>query len=274
MAEMLAAGAVGNVREIHAWSNREHYISPNGVARPKDTPPIPDALDWDLWLGPAQYRPYNPAYCPWNWRSWWDFGTGILGDIGCHELSALFKALKLGSPSTIEARSSSDQADDSIRLETAPIASITRYTFPATNDRPGLTVTWWDGGMMPPRPAELEPDRRFGGGDGTMIVGDKGTMIGHRLIPETRMKEFGKPSPTLPRSPGHHQEWIDACKGGPVAGSNFPDHAAPLAEVVMLGIVAIRSRRWLEWDPEKMCFPNAPEADAYLNPPYREGWSL
>ena len=107
-----------------------------------------------------------------------------------------------------------------------------------------------------------------------MIIGDKGTMIGHRLIPETRMKEFGKPSPTLPRSPGHHQEWIDACKGGPVAGSNFPDHAAPLAELVMLGIVAIRSRMWLEWDPEKMCFPNAPEADAYLNPPYREGWSL
>ena len=107
-----------------------------------------------------------------------------------------------------------------------------------------------------------------------MIIGDEGTMIGHRLIPEARMKEFGRPPRTLPRSPGHHREWIDACKGGQAAGSNFPDHASPLAEVIMLGVAALRSRKRLEWDPENMCFPNAPEADVYLNPPYREGWSI
>jgi len=274
VAEMLAAGAVGTVREVHAWSNRRRYIAPRGMARPKDTPAVPDTLDWDLWLGPANHRPYHSAYCPWRWRSWWDFGTGVLGDIGCHELSALYKALKLGSPTSIEARSSSDQADESVRRETAPIASITRYTFPATDDRAGLTVTWWDGGMMPPRPPELESNRQFGGGDGTMVIGDKGVMLGHRLIPERKMKEFGRPPRTLPRSPGHHKEWLDACKGGQTPGSNFPGHAAPLAEIVMLGVAAIRARKRLEWDPRNMRFPNAPEADVYLNPPYREGWSL
>ena len=274
VAEMLAAGAVGTVREIHAWSNRKRYIAPRGMARPKDTPPVPATLNWDLWLGPAQYRPYHPAYCPWKWRSWWDFGTGVLGDIGCHQLSALYKALNLGSPTSIESRSSSDQADEAVWKETAPIASITRYAFPATQARPGLTVTWWDGGMMPPRPAELEPKRSFGGGDGTMIIGDKGTMLGYRLIPEAKMQEFGKPEQTLSRSPGHHKEWLNACKGGPKPGSNFVDHAAPLAEVVMLGVAAVRARKKLEWDPKNMCFPNAPEADAFLNPPYREGWSL
>ena len=272
--EYIEAGAIGAVREIHAWSNRRRRISPRGIPRPKQTPPVPDGLDWDLWLGPAPPRPYHPCYLPFRWRGWWDFGTGVLGDIGCHELSAIFKTLKLGHPKSVEASSSSWQVPAAIRNETAPLSSIVRFKFAARGKQPPITMTWYDGGMSPPRPEELEPGRRFAMNDGTMYVGDKGKMLGYRLIPDSRMKAYKRPPKTLPRSPGHYKEWLDACKGGKPAGSDFANHAAHLAEVVMLGNIALRVREKLYWDGPNLRFTNSAEANKYINPPYRKGWSL
>jgi predicted dehydrogenase len=274
ISELVWAGTVGTVREVHAGSNRYPAISARGIPRPKDTPPVPATLAWDLWLGPAPERPYHPCYLPFSWRGWWDFGTGVLGDIGCHQLSSTFKALKLGHPTSVEACSSNHQCPPEIANETAPLASITRWQFPAEGDRAAVTVAWWDGGLKPPRPEELEPGRKFGEGDWLYIVGDKGKVYDHRLIPESRAKEVGKPPQVLPRSPGHYQEWVNACKGGPPAGSNFVDHAAHLAEVVLLGNIAIRTKEKLLWDGPAMRVTNCEPANALLNPPYRQGWTL
>ncbi len=290
--ELIWSGAIGTVREVHGGSNRTPMISPRGIARPKETAPVPPHLNWDLWLGPAPERPYldvyregpfkgQLVYHPFCWRGWWDFGTGCLGDIGCHEFSVVFKALELGHPTKIEACSSNHPWGPEVADETAPLASITRWYFPAEQvgkatggNRSAITLTWWDGGLKPPRPDELEADRKFAEGDWLMIVGDKGKIYGHRLIPESRMREIGKPPRVLPRSPGHYKEWIEACKGGPPAGSNFVDHAAHLAEVVLLGNIAIRTKETLYWDGPNMRFTNSDAANALLNPPYRKGWTL
>ncbi|HPC18119.1 MAG TPA: Gfo/Idh/MocA family oxidoreductase [Candidatus Hydrogenedentes bacterium] len=272
--ELIHGGAIGTVREIHGWCNRNPSISPRGMPRPEGSSPVPDTLDWDLWLGPAPFRPYvEHAYNPFVWRGWWDFGTGVLGDIGCHNFSAIFKTLKLGPPSCVEATSTAAQCPPEVNNESAPTASIVRFEFPALGDRPAVTLTWWDGGLMPWRPKELEPERQMGGGDGMLYIGDKGKILNHRLIPETRMKEYGAPPKILPRSPGHYQEWINACKGGDPAGSNF-DFAGPLTEAVLLGNIAIRTGKKICWDSETMTITNVPEANALINPPYREGWSL
>jgi predicted dehydrogenase len=244
------------------------------VARPKETPPVPASLDWDLWLGPAPERPYHPCYHPFAWRGWWDFGSGVLGDIGCHQLSAVFKALKLGHPAWVDACSSNHQCPPEIADETAPLSSVIRWFFPADGDRAPVTITWWDGGLRPVRPPELEPERGFGEEDWLMLVGDKAKMLGHRLIPEAKSQEIGRPPKLLERSPGHYKEWIQACKGGPPAGSNFVDHAAHLAEVVLLGNIAIRTQAKLEWDPVSFRFTNHEVANQLLNPPRRQGWEL
>ncbi len=272
--ETIWSGALGTVREVHAGSNRRPDISPRGIPRPTDRPPVPPELDWDLWLGPAPERPYHPCYHPFAWRGWWDFGTGVLGDIGCHQLSAVFKALNPGHPISVEACSSNFQVGPEIANETAPKSSITHWKFPAVGDRAAFTITWWDGGMRPPRPEELEPDRRFGEGDWLMVVGDKGIMLDHRIIPEAKAREIGRPPQKLERSPGHYKEWIDACKGGKPAGSNFVDHAAHLTEVVLLGNTAIRTHQKLLWDGENQRFTNSEEANQLINPPYRAGWTL
>jgi len=274
IAEYIQSGAVGVVKEIHAGSNRNPMISPRGIPRPGDKPPCPEHIDWDLWVGPAAMRPYHPCYHPFSWRGWWDFGTGCLGDIGCHQLSAVFKALKIGHPTVIEASSSNHQMSKEVITETAPVASITHWTFPAVAGRAAFSITWWDGGLKPVRPEELEPGRGFGDDDWLYIIGDRGKMYGHRPIPETRAKELGKPPRTLERSVGHYKEWIDACKGGKPAGSNFVDHAAHLAEVVLLGNIALRTEQKLLWDGPNFKFTNSDAANAMLNPPYREGWSL
>jgi predicted dehydrogenase len=274
ISEFIWSGAIGTVREVHAGSNRYPPISPRGVPRPKEMPPVPATLDWDLWVGPSPMRPYHPCYHPFSWRGWWDFGTGCLGDIGCHQFSAAFKALKLGHPTSVEACSSNHQCPPEIAGETAPVSSITRWQFPAQGDRAAVTVTWWDGGLKPPRPDELEADRSFGEGDWLLIVGDKGKMLDHRIIPDAKAREIGRPPRVLPRSPGHYQEWIQACKGGPPAGSNFVDHAAHLTEVVMLGNIAIRSKQKLLWDGQNLRFTNSDEANKLIHPPYRSGWTL
>jgi predicted dehydrogenase len=272
--EMIADGAIGPVREIHAWSNRPQRISQRGVRRPADSPPVPEHLDWDLWLGPAPARPYHPCYHPFSWRGWWDFGTGVLGDIGCHQLSTVFKALKLGHPVSVEACSTNEQEPPEVSGETAPLASITTYKFAATENHPDLVLRWYDGAMKPPRPECLEPGREFGRNDGTLIVGEKGMILDHRLIPDARQKEYGRPPQKLARSPGHYEEWLRAAKGGEPAGSDFALHAGHLAEVVLLGNIAIRTREKLLWDPKAFKFTNSDAANALLNPPYRQGWTL
>ena len=272
VSEYIWAGAIGKVREVHSWCNRP--ISPRGLERPKDTPPVPEGLDWDLWLGTAPHRPYHPCYLPFAWRGWWDFGTGVLGDIGCHQLDPIFRALKLKYPTSVEACSSG------VNSETAPLASMVRYEFPARDELPAVKLTWYDGGLMPARPAELEDGRRFGDADDNLYVGDKGKMLSHRLLPEERSKQYGRPPEVLPRSPGHHKEWIIACKGGPPAGSNF-DWAGPLTEVVLLGNIAVRMGQKLYekglklyYDGPNMKITNLPEANEYIRRQYREGWSL
>ena len=278
MCEMVWDGAIGPVREVHVWTDRPNrglndVYWPQGVGRPTDTPPVPETLAWDLWLGPAPARPYHPAYLPFTWRGWWDFGTGAMGDIGCHALDPIFRALKLGAPTSVEGISTL------VNKETYPLASKIHYEFPARGDMPPVKVVWYDGGMRPPRPEELEDGRQVGD-NGKLFIGDKGKMLGERLIPEPRMQEYGKPPQKLERSPGHHIEWINACKGGKPAGSNF-DHAGPLAEAVLLGNVALRpelreigNRKKLLWDPEKFQITNVPEANQFLRSEYRQGWEL
>ncbi len=271
--EYIWAGAIGKVREIHSWSNRQPDISPRGIPRPKETPPVPEGLNWDLWLGPAPARPYHPAYHPFRWRGWWDFGTGVLGDIGCHNLSAAFKALGLTWPESVEACSTHWNAPAEVKNETAPLASIVTYRFPAEGDRPEILLRWYDGGMMPPLP-KIVGDRNIFTGDGTLIVGDEGMLLGATLLPEARAKQVGTPPKKLPRSPGHYQEWFRACKGGEPAGSNFVDHAAHLTAVVLLGNIAIRTQKKLFWDAQALRFTNSDQANALLDPPYRAGWTL
>ena len=278
VSEFIWDGAIGPVHEVHAWSNR--YISPRGIGRPGDTPPVPGTLNWDLWLGPAKHRPYHPCYLPFSWRGWWDFGTGVLGDIGCHQLDPVFRALKLGYPTTVEASSSNMDEGAAVKDETAPKASIVRFQFPAREGMPPLTLSWYDGGLMPERPAELEEGRKFGNADDNLFIGEKGKMLGHRLIPEPKMKAYERPAPSLPRSPGHHKEWLNACKGGPAARSNF-DWAGPLTEVVLMGNVALKMEKQLyekglklHIDGPNMKVTNLPEANRYIRDEYREGWTL
>jgi predicted dehydrogenase len=273
LCEMIWDGAIGNVREIHGWSNRYPPISPRGLARPSETPPAPADLDWDLWLGPAPERPYHPTYHPFAWRGWWAFGTGVLGDIGCHNFSAIYKALELGAPVSVEASSTNHQCPPEVKNETAPTGSMVRFEFAARGDRPAVSATWYDGGIMPIRPKEIEEGRTVGHNDGMMYVGDKGAILDHRIVPETRMKEYGAPPKVLARSPGHHKEWILACKGGKAAGANF-DHAGPLTEMVLLGNIAIRTGRKLYWDAENFKITNVSEANDLLHYEYRKGWTL
>ncbi len=278
MCEYIWDGAIGPVRQVHVWTDRPsnglfNVFWPQGVDRPKETPPVPETLGWDLWLGPAPYRPYHPAYLPFKWRGWWDFGTGALGDMGCHRLDPVFRALKLGHPISVEA------ASTLVNKETYPVASIVHYNFPARQDMPPVTVTWYDGGLKPPRPDEMNEGEQMGT-NGVLFIGDKGKMLEHRLISESRRQEYGKPPQVLPRSPGHFEEWIEACKGGKLAGSNF-DWAGPLAEVVLLGNVALRvelremlTRTKLLWDGPNMKITNIPEANEFLRREYRDGWNL
>jgi predicted dehydrogenase len=282
--EWIADGAIGVVREVHVWTT--HAVWPQGIEKPKDTPAVPEGLDWDRWIGPAPYRPYHPAYHPMLWRGWWDFGTGALGDMGCHNLDAPYWALKLGYPTSVEASASIYVPvvtwDKPVNTESYPRASIVRYEFPARGDMPPVELTWYDGGLMPPRPAELEEGRQMGDKLGGIIfIGDKGKIMGGshggagaRIIPESKMKQYDRPPKTIPRSPGHHAEWVNACKSGQAAGSNF-DYAGPLTEVVLVGNIALRMmHKKLYYDGPNMKVTNLPEANEYIHRQYRQGWTL
>jgi len=241
--------------------------------RPTETPPLPDGLNWDLWLGPAKERPYHPAYTPLLFHYWWDFGSGSLGNFGCHTLDTAVWALDLEHPTLVEA--SSTELND----ETAPAALMVHYKFPARGERPPVDLFWYDGGLMPPRPDCLELERDLPRGGGSLMVGDEGAILSGvwsaspRIIPEKRMQQYEQPAPTIPRSQGHHRDWINACKGGPPASSNF-DNGARLTEIALLGIVALRTGTTIHWDGPNMTATNALRAEPFIHGHFRKGWAI
>jgi predicted dehydrogenase len=287
--EWVAAGVIGDVREVHAWTNRPVWPQGIEMTRPAETPAVPDGFDWDRWIGPAPMRPYHPAYHPAKWRAWWDFGTGSLGDMGCHIIDPVFWALKLKYPTSVEGSISTYWEEffkqTEPKNETYPRSTIARFRFPAREGMPPVLLTWWDGGLMPPRPEELEEGRKMGDEDGgVLLIGDKGKIMagcygrGPRLLPESRMQEFKRPAPSIPRveggESGHEKDWIRACKGGVPASSNF-DYSGPLSEMVLMGNLAVRfPDRRLLWDGEKMQVTNDVKANEYVRRTYREGWTL
>ena len=273
--EWIWDGAVGDIREVHAWTNRP--VWPQAMARPQATPPVPKSLDWDLWLGPAPQRPYHPAYHPFNWRGWVDFGTGALGDMACHILDPVFWALKLKYPVSVQGSFTKND-----HPETYPLSSMIHLAYPARLSMPPVTVHWYDGGLMPPRPAELEEGRRMGDGDGgVLFVGDTGTLMcgcygrGPQLLPYSRMKTYQRPGKTLPRvNTLHEMDWVNAIKEGRQPSSNF-DYAGPFTEMVLMGNLALyKPGQKILWDGDTMQSTNFPELNQYVNPAYREGWYL
>jgi len=252
--EWLADGAIGEVTKVYTWTDRPvgGAVWSNFAvrARPKDKPPVPETLDWDLWLGPVAYRPYHPEYHPVKWRAWLDFGTGALGDMGCHIIDPAFWGLDLGAPESIQATSTHWQEE--VSSETFPRASIVRFKFPARGKRPPVRLTWYDGRLLPPIPDALEKGRKLPG-SGALIIGDKGCMLhgshgagGLRIIPEAKMREYKRPEKTIPRVKGSHEgDWLRACKegtNGTPASSNF-DYGGPLTEMALAACVQRRYKR-------------------------------
>jgi len=278
--EWVGDGAIGEVREVDAWCSLAYYPwghagwSTRWGTRQTDTPPAPEGLDWDLWIGPAPMRPYHPAYHPAVWRAWRDFGSGMMGDRGAHTLDPVVWALKLGAPTSIEATSMGSTD------ETYQLSAIVTYRFPARENLPPVKLTWYEG-TRAPRPPELEDGRQMGHVEGgALLRGTKGLLTcgvygeSPRLVPETFMKEYKQPAKTLPRVDGTHEmDWVRACKTGKPAGANF-DYSGPLTEMCALGNVAIRADARIEWDAANMKVTNLPDANQYIRREYRKGWSL
>lgn len=271
--EWIWDGAIGEIKEAHAWTNRP--IWPQGLQRPTDVHPVPDTLNWDLFLGPAPFRPYHPIYTPWNWRGWWDFGTGALGDMACHIMDPIFMGLKLKYPTRVQGSSSQ------FNTESPPLAEVVKFVFPAREkfmniDMPEVEVTWWDGGLLPPRPEEL-PDGETMGRDpdgGCLFIGTKGKIMtgcygkNPFLLPLDYDRNYQRPVPTLRRvSTSHEMDWVRACKESPenrVEASSYFGYSGPMNEMVAMGVVAVRLqdlKRELLWDGENMRFSNIGEND-------------
>jgi len=252
------------------------------MKRPEEQPPVPDTLDWDLWLGPARQRPYHPVYCPTTWRGFWDFGTGALGDMGCHILDPAFWALDLGQPDSVQATTT--HFDPEVSEETFPRASIVRYQFPARGKMPPVKLIWYDGRLKPPIPGDFEPGRILDS-NGAILIGDQGTAVhgshgaGNLVfLPLEKMRDAKEPEKTLPRvdqcKSAHEQDWIRACKEGTPASSSF-EYGGPLTEMVLLGVLAMRVKdRRLDWDAASLQITNDAVANGFVHPPYREGWTL
>jgi predicted dehydrogenase len=271
LCEWVWDGAVGPVRQAINWSARPFWAQ--GIERPKEEQPVPEGLDWDLWLGPAPSRPFNHAYLPFVWRGWHDFGGGAIGDMGCYSFDTIFRVLKLEAPTSVEASSSE------VYAETYPKSSIIRFNFPARGAMPPVELTWYDGGLKPARPEGL-PDPGKLPDEGLLFVGEKGSILcgftGEKptIIPESRAKEYRLPPKTLPRSIGHDREWIEACKGAKDApGANF-EFSDLVTETILLGNVALRTGDRLTWDRATMKAANAPAAQKFIQPEYRAGWSI
>ncbi|MCX7866056.1 MAG: Gfo/Idh/MocA family oxidoreductase [Limisphaera sp.] len=301
--ECIQAGLIGQVREVHVWSNRP--IWPQGMGRPPGEDPVPPTLDWDLWLGPAPWRPYKrDVYHPFNWRGWQDFGTGALGDMACHTANMPFRALKLGYPTEVEAWSSG------MNKESFPLKSRIRFQFPAREGLAPVTFWWYDGGNplpenpyrhdgnnKPPREITADVEAMMGTvpGSGCILIGDKGVLFspddygarffvklkGEKEMVDGRNHEAVKAIPqTIERNPfpgdadkRQHLEWIAACKGGKRCYSDF-EIAAYLTEIILLGCVALQVGKRLEWDGPNMRAKNAPEAAQYIKRQYRKGWEI
>jgi len=296
--KIIQDGALGQVREVLSWTNRP--IWPQGIYLPRETLRPPRTMNWDLWLGPAPYRPYHSVYAPFNWRGWWDFGCGALGDMACHILDHVYSALKLGHPTSVEACADIIYEEGSYLQkntieETVPPATIVHYKFPARGDMPPLKLSWYDGGLTPPWPEELDPDEQIPTRRGgmrrrslpsTIFIGDKGKLMAGQygtnlqLFPAEIMEKYKKPESEEAdreqredRRAAHEQNWIQACKGGEPPTSNF-DYSGPFTEIVLLGNLAIRAGRKLYWDGENMKVTNEPDANKYVSKEYRVGWEL
>ncbi|MEW6251667.1 MAG: Gfo/Idh/MocA family oxidoreductase [Planctomycetota bacterium] len=282
--EWVHSGALGDIKETHTWTNRP--VWPQGGDRPEEPDDVPDSLDWDCWLGPAPERPYKAkAYHPFVWRGWWDFGAGALGDMACHTMDAIFGTFAPGYPTAIEVLACTpvhkEEAQEPTVREMFPKASIVKWHWPANGKRPAFASYWYDGELMPQTPACLEPDRKMPE-TGNLFIGTKGTMLIRgdycehpRFIPETKMREVGKPPQILERSPGHVEEWLMACAGEkPVdfPKSNFA-YAGPFTEAILLGNIALRFGRKLLYDGQKAEFTNLPAANQHISKEYRRGWT-
>ena len=271
--EAIQSGAIGPVTEVHCWTDRAEGWWPQGIGRPADTPPVPDGLDWDVWLGPSPDRPYNPAYVPRNWRGWRDFGTGAMGDMACHICNVVFWALKLGSPVAAEAVYAKDDAHTID--ETFPKWCIITYEYPARGELPPVKFVWYDGKKKPS--AEVTGGIELGS-NGSLFIGSKGKALvscggGPQLFPKERFAGYKQPDPWLPRRPEIHLDWIHACKTGEQAGCHF-GYSGPMTESLLVGNIALWLGRKIQWDARNMKVPGCPEADAMINPPYRQGWAL
>jgi predicted dehydrogenase len=278
--EWIRDGAIGAVREVHAWNRSPASF---GViwrpdVRPSGSPKKPRGLGWDLWLGPRAERPWHPLYAPVTGRGFWDFGGGAMPDMGIHHVDPAFDALDLGSPETVEATAYGDVDPDLCSR-----GLLVTWRCAAAAGRGPVTVQWYDGGLLPPTPPDLDtedPKQRLGEDEnGIFFVGEKGyiTCAGWsgmpRLLPLDLHRTYTRPAKTLPRVEGHHADWLQACKGGTPACSNFA-YGARLTEFMLLGNVALRAGKRLRWDAEGMRATNAPDADRFLRLPYRKGWEL
>jgi len=270
--ELVQSGAIGPVREVHVWlgANFNGPPTPTDMTQPDaptDKPPVPEGIDWDLWLGPAPYRPYSPTYAPFGWRYWWNFANGQLGDFFCHYCDLAFWALKLRHPTTVEAQGP-------VHPESTAKWTIAKQQYPARGDLPPVHLTWYNGGGYPALVKEKNIPQwgsavLFIGADG-MLIADYGR---HQLLPETKFAGFTPPDPFIANSIGHHREWVEACKTGGPTTCNF-DYSGALTEAALLCNVALRTGRKLNWDAKNLKAVGCPEAAPLLRRPYREGWEL
>ncbi len=282
--EVIRSGAIGDVTELHVWTDRPAGWWAQGATRPSETPPVPDGLDWDVWLGPAAWRPYNPAYVPFAWRGFWSFGTGAIGDMGIHNLDTAFWALELTAPTLVEVKACSPAMTEPAARETAPLWSIMELHFPARGSMPPVRMTWYDGGKLPPEEL-FQGEPRISKDGGSLVIGSKGTLFTRTwhggendddmfvLLPRKQFEGYHPPTQTLPRTRSHHQEWVNACRGQGKTESPF-SYASVLSESLLLGNVALRAGGKIEWDAAKMTAVNSPEAAQYIHPVFRKGWRL
>lgn len=274
--EIIWAGDIGAVREVHAWTNRPLKYWPQGPDVVPKQEPVPDSLDWDVWLGVASARPYSPAYVPHNWRGFPDFGCGAIGDMACHILGTPNMALRLTAPTSVEC-----VKKEGVGQYTFPLRTVIRFDFPARGSMPPVKIFWYDGLQKRPHFEGISDDELLGDKDsnGSLFIGEKGMVTTGcygertRLVPAAKMKEYKLPPPLLTRSPGHYRDWIRACKGGEPACSNFAV-AGPFVQWMLLGVIAMRFEGKLEWDAQKMRFTNHREANQYLRPKIRKGWKF
>ncbi|MHB0960211.1 MAG: Gfo/Idh/MocA family protein [Pirellulaceae bacterium] len=269
--ELIQSDAIGPVGEVHVWlgADFDGPARPTDMAQPDaptDQPPLPPALDWDLWLGPAAYRPYHPNYAPFNWRYWWNFANGQLGDFFCHYCDLAFWALNLQHPVTVEAQGP-------VHPESAAKWTIARQEYASRGDLPPVTLNWYSGGAYP----ELVQPQVPKWGSAVLFIGSRGMLIAdygrHQLLPEAEYADFKRPEPFIADSIGHHREWTEACKTGGPTTCNF-EYSGALTEAALLCNVALRTGQKLAWDPTKLEASNCPEAAALIRREYREGWTL